>query len=208
MFRFNLIEKVALWKVLAFGLFLTMPQVSLGDLLYTFSSAGSSLNPFTVQINTPNFIGPGPLSFSPFLINSGGNSYTMSKGLAAVYNFPDPVYGHLDFCFNFGTANTGLFSDANCSSSQGPTDALLRLAFRGAALPSATGTYVPEYEGFTVGASSVINPQVTLTISGTPASAVPEPSTDLLMAVGILLLCYGGKRRSRPGTDCAFQQKQ
>lgn len=149
-----------------------------GDELYQFSVTNpGGVQPFSFQFTSPTFITTfGPLSFSPFQITDGTNTFTITQGVSG-----DLGAGFV--CFGFGSAGDSL--SANCASGVVDGAAGFAFAFSGS-LPAAVGTYNPtSVNGLaftTSGGQDPIGGSGTLTISNT----APEPSSLLLLSISLI----------------------
>jgi len=153
--------------------------------LYQFDVNGAdSIQPFSFSFSSPTFAVDGPsLSFAPFAITDGMNSWTMAQGLAVAP------------CFEFGTSGASL---VNCgfvlpdSSSEGG----FNLNILGGALPSAMGVYFFDGEGtfLSQGNITFVILNGNLTVSDT--SAASEPSSTALLSIAAAVTAMTLCRRS------------
>jgi hypothetical protein len=160
-----------------------------GDVLYQFDVNGSgSILPFSFSYSSPTFAVDGTsLSFVPFGVTNGTNSWTMVQGRA------------VDACFEFGTAGASLI---NCgfvlpdTSSEGG----FNLVILGGALPDTTGSYFFDGEGtfLSKGDITFVILNGNLTVSNT--SPVPEPSSAALFSIAVTASAMTFCRRAKPPT--------
>jgi hypothetical protein len=168
-------------------IFIALVSTAQGDVLYQFDVNGSgSILPFSFSYTSPTFAVDGtPLSFAPFAVTNGTNSWTMAQGRA------------VDACFEFGTGGASLI---NCgfllpdTSSEGG----FNLIILGGALPNATGSYFFDGEGtfLSQGDITFVILNGNLTVSNT--SPVPEPSSTALFCMAVAATAMTFRRRAKP----------
>ena len=168
-------------------LFIALVSAAQADVLYQFDVNGSgSILPFSFSYSSPTFAVDGTsLSFAPFAVTNGTNSWTMTQGLA------------VDGCFEFGSGGATLI---NCgfllpdTSSEGG----FNLNILGGALPSATGSYFFDGEGtfLTKGDITFVILNGNLTVSNT--SPVPEPSSTALFSIAVAAMAVTFSKRAIP----------
>lgn len=174
-------------KILALTalIFITLVSAARGDVLYQFDVNGAdSIQPFSFSFTSPTFSVDGTsLSFAPFAVTDGANSWTMVQGRA------------VEPCFEFGTGGASL---VNCgfvlpdTSSEGG----FNLNILGGALPGATGVYFFDGEGTFLSKGDITFVILTgnLTVSNT--SPVPEPSSTALFSIAVAATAMTLRRRT------------
>jgi hypothetical protein len=176
--------KIVVLSALAF---VTLVSTARADFLYHFDVNGANnIRAFSFSFASPTFVRDGTsLSFTPFTVTDGTNSWTMVQGRA-----PEP-------CFEFGTSGASL---VNCgfvlpgTSSEGG----FNLNILGGALPNATGAYFFDGEGsfLSKGDLNFVILNGSLTVSDT--SLVPEPSSIALFGIAALAVAVKlGRRKQR-----------
>lgn len=181
----------ATMRLLALGAILLLSASVLpATVIYNFDFAPSSgpIQAFTFQFQSPDFLGVGPISFSPFNITDGATTFVVTRGVAGV--------NQISSCFLFATANTsnlGIHSDCTGGFDfSPPTGALLIFTFcqnpctpvPPPQLPTIPGTYItPLVTIFETGIpeDSQSHGVVTLMVTDT---SIPEVPTSLLLGTG------------------------
>jgi len=164
---------------------------------FDYSPGSGPIQAFNFEFTSPDFVGIGQISITPFTVTDGTTVWTMTRGVAGV--------NLVSSCFQFATAtNSGVFSD--CSGSLGPPDGgVFLVSFTNPPappppLPIADGTYTTSfatliaYNGI---ASTNSTGTVTLTVT-----SVPEPSAFLMVMFGCITSLALGRFRLRTGTPC------
>ena len=152
------------------------------SVLYSFTVNGTTVQPFSFSLTTPNFLNAGNSGdLTPFTITAGANTLIINQNLAG----SQAGLG----CFTFAAADgTAL----NCGTSAPVTSAAFELDVLGG-LPTATGPYSVSGIALLLGNFEALTG--TLSITSTIAS-IPEPSSFAL--IGSALMVVSWKLRRRP----------
>ena len=162
---------------------------------FEYSPVSGPVQAFSFQFASPDFVGAGSISMTPFSVTDGATVWTMTRGVAGV--------GLFSSCFQFATAtNSGVFSD--CTGSLGPPNGgVFIVSFSDfpappPPLPIGGGTYTTPFGAlllFNNGTESDSEGRVTLTVTST----LPEPSACLMVMFGCIAL-LALRRFSLPDT--------
>lgn len=163
--------------------FITLVSTAQGDVLYQFDVNGAdSIQPFSFSFASPTFVVDGTsLSFTPFTVTDGTNSWTMVQGRA-----PEP-------CFEFGTGGASL---VNCgfvlpgASSEGG----FNLNILGGALPSTTGVHFFDGEGTFLSKGNLTFVILNGSLTVSDSSLVPEPSSIALFSIAAAVVAVKLRR--------------
>jgi hypothetical protein len=174
-------------RALVVGALLYPGSVLASPLWYNFSftPSGGPFSPFAFSIASNDFIGPGPVSFTPFAFTDGINTWTMTQGMAA-----DLSTG--GWCFSFATASNATVGPCTAGSSP-PDGGYLSMGFGSPApltLPTSVGTFTTT-SGFVVGSQAVGFGTGTFALT---IVDVPEPSTLLMAGAAILVALAAGRK--------------
>lgn len=166
-------------------LLLILAASARADELYSFSftNTGGPIESFSFSFTVPTFVTAGESpSFTPFTITDGTNSVTLTEDLAvAGIGFGD---------FEFGTSTGSTLESGGITWSPPDGGAII---FDLASLPTADGTYSFEATGggfYYASGEDLLDGTATLTIS-----AVPEPTSVILMSPMLLGLALVARRR-------------
>jgi hypothetical protein len=157
---------------------------------FAFTPTVGSLDAFTFDIVSPDFLAPGALSFAPFTVTDSEGDHTITQGSAGTLTESNVNY----LCLDFGSANAVI--GPGCTAGANPPNDAVYFALNFYPLPASDMDQVGVYSiasdqyfvfgGIEDGSFDVFaRGNMTLTVTQTP-----EPSTipTVCVAVGCLLL--------------------